>query len=101
MADAMVVARMAQEKKDAVAARLAALGTNASAVINLLYDYIEEHGELPEELTTANELPRSQRMVTALEWLNGIPVLEEGNPFQFTTDKDIRRMRLASRGYEV
>ena len=40
MADAMVTARMSQEKKEAGNRVLEQLGTNASQVVNRLYDYV-------------------------------------------------------------
>ena len=98
MADAMVVARMTQEKKDAVAKKLAEMGTTASAAVNLLYDYIERYSCLPEGLLEQEEAPRDVRAAAALAWLSSLPVLEEGNRFQFATDDDIRRERLAARG---
>ena len=47
MADAMVTARMSQEKKEAGNRVLEQLGTNASQVVNRLYDYVLENKKLP------------------------------------------------------
>ena len=47
MADAMVTARMSQEKKEAGNRMLEQLGTNASQAVNRLYDYVLEKKELP------------------------------------------------------
>ena len=45
MADAMVTARMSQEKKDEGNRVLAQLGVNASQAVNRLYDYVLERRE--------------------------------------------------------
>ena len=47
MADAMVTARMSQEKKEAGNRVLEQLGTNASQAVNRLYDYVLEKRQLP------------------------------------------------------
>ena len=47
MADAMVTARMSQEKKEAGNRMLEQLGTNASQAVNRLYDYVLENKKLP------------------------------------------------------
>ena len=100
MPDAMVVARMPQEKKDSVARILESQGTNASRVINELYDFIDAHHALPFEKPNREE-QRSEREAQACVWLAGIVRLPEGNGFQSLADEDITRLRLQARGYKV
>ena len=100
MADAMVVARMPQEKKDSVALKLAKMGTNASRAINDLYDYIDAHGSLPFATAQSAE-GREEAQRCALAWIKGMDRLPEGNCFQDCSDEEITRMRLRSRGFEV
>jgi len=97
MADAMVVARMPQEKKESVAKRLAELGTNASSAINQLYDYIERTGQLPFGNDEELRLPHEERAAAARSWLAGMTRLPEGNRFQESSDGDIREARLVQR----
>lgn len=93
MADAMVVARMSQEKKDAVARKLSDLGLNASSAINQLYDYIERTGTLPFDEPERQD-DREEREAAARAWLGGLRRLPEGNAFQTMTDEQIRAARL-------
>lgn len=100
MADAMVVARMPQEKKDSVGRKLAAKGTNASRIINELYDYIEKYDDLPfRNAQTLDQ--RHEREAQARAWLSGISRLPEGNCFQKLSDDEITQLRLSTRGYDV
>ena len=96
MADAMVVARMTQEKKESVARRLSDMGTNASSVINQLYDYIERTGMLPFE-DGLQEENRDQRALSARQWLAELDRLPEGNVFQSSSDDEIAAARLDAR----
>jgi len=103
MPDAMVVARMPQEKKDSVARKLADMGTNASSAINQLYDYIETHGRLPfgDDGNQASQESREYRAKRAARWLGSLNQLPQGNAFQEMTDERIRALRLSSRGFDV
>lgn len=65
MGDAMVTARMAAEKKREGNLVLRSLGTNASAVMNKLYDYLLAHRALPEGLA---EPPAVRKEHTPREW---------------------------------
>ena len=47
VADAMVTARMSQEKKQEAGKVLEGLGMSASQVINKLYDYLVQNKSLP------------------------------------------------------
>ena len=102
MSDAMVVARMPREKKESVARRLEALGTNASSAINQLYDYVEQHGSLPfgQDAPQAPDA-RRRKAEEARAWLDSLQPLPEGNRFQTMTDDQIRSERLCSRGFDV
>lgn len=100
MGDAMVVARISQEKKESVARQLAAMGTNASSVINQLYDYIDATGTLPFPNAEACDA-REERRAGALAWLQDLVPLPEGNRFQHMTDGDIRALRHEARASRV
>ena len=95
MDDAMVVARMTREKKESVAAKLADMGTNASQVVNQLWDYIDATGKLP--FADVEQQPRAARTAAAAEWVRGLATLGEGNRFQTASDEDIRAARLHER----
>ncbi|MDR1712947.1 MAG: hypothetical protein LBR39_02170 [Coriobacteriales bacterium] len=88
--DAMVTGRMSQSKKEAGNAILTQLGTNASAVINRLYDFIIEQGRLPFAEPTALDAAEIQRRIAVVD---SIPLMT-GNRFATMTDDEIRRERL-------
>ena len=73
MADAMVTARMSQEKKDEGNRVLAQLGTNASQAVNRLYDYVLERRELPFPEMKERRKYTDEEIARAMEWVDGIP----------------------------
>ncbi|NBJ66690.1 type II toxin-antitoxin system RelB/DinJ family antitoxin [Adlercreutzia caecimuris] len=99
-ADAMVTARMSPEKKEMGNRILEDLGTNASQVINQLYDLVIEKRALP--FPEAKPQPRTfspQEIAEAKAWVQSLKVLPLDNHFATMTDDEIRRERLASRGH--
>ena len=105
MADAMVTARMSQEKKEAGNRVLEQLGTNASQVVNRLYDYVLENKKLPfpeeqgRRKYTQEEIADYRKFHAqnpeAIAWVDSIPRKDR---FSTMTDDEIRRERLVSRG---
>ena len=89
----MVTARMSQSKKENGNAILEQLGTNASSVINRLYDYIIENRELP--FTVQDQLSQAEirRRITLVDSLP----LTAGNRFSTMSDEEIRSERLENR----
>ena len=98
MADAMVTARMPREKKEAGNCVLEQLGTNASQVVNKLYDYMIEKKELPFEEKKPKHKYTKEEIAQAVAYVDSICVLPEGNRFANMTDKEIKFERLRSRG---
>lgn len=91
--DAMVTARMSQGKKENGNAILEQLGTNASSVINRLYDYVIKEKTLPfdtPQLLSASEI--QDRIVL----VDGIPLALD-NRFSKMDDDAIRHERLSAR----
>lgn len=101
MADAMVTARMAPEKKEAGNRVLEQMGITASQAINRLYDYLVEKKELPfpEQRRMGAHRFTPEEIAEAVAWVDSIPRLSPGNRFSTMTDDEIRYERLASRGY--
>ncbi len=101
MADAMVTARMSSEKKEMGNRVLDQLGTNASQVVNRLYDYVIEKRELPFGQEQEHERHRhtQEEIDQAVAWVDSIPKLSPDNPFASMTDKEIKYERLKSRGH--
>ena len=95
MADAMVTARMSQEKKEAGNRVLEQLGTNASQVVNRLYDYVIEKRELPFFEEQGRRKYTQEEIAEAIAWVDSIPRKDR---FSTMTDDEIRRERLVSRG---
>lgn len=99
-ATAMVTARMTSEKKERGGRVLDSLGTNASQVINQLYDYVIRNGSIPEELMGSAHVELDEDAVQrAKAWLSGIKVLPSGNQFSQASDDDIRMARLRDKGH--
>lgn len=98
MADAMVTARMPQDKKDQGNKVLSKLGLSASGAINRMYDYLIKNKSLPflEEEKT-QKLSREE-LQAAWEFVLSVP-LEEGNRFATMSDDDIRTERLTAKGH--
>jgi addiction module RelB/DinJ family antitoxin len=97
MADAMVTARMSQEKKDAVNDILGQLGTNASQVVNRLYDYVIEKKELPFPDTKKKHSYTAEEIAEAAAFIDSIAILPVDNRFRNMTSKEIKIERLKSR----
>ena len=95
MADAMVTARMSQEKKEAGNRVLEQLGTNASQVVNRLYDYVLENKKLPFPEEQGRRKYTQEEIAEAIAWVDSIPRKDR---FSTMTDDEIRRERLVSRG---
>jgi antitoxin component of RelBE/YafQ-DinJ toxin-antitoxin module len=77
-------------KKELGNAALEKLGTNASASINRLFDYVIEHGRLPfEEPARLSAAERTRRIAL----VDSIP-LPADNRFATMTDAEIRQERL-------
>jgi antitoxin component of RelBE/YafQ-DinJ toxin-antitoxin module len=86
----MVTGRMPMGKKEAGNAVLESLGTNASAAINRLYDFLIENGSLP--FSDKPALAEAE-IVARIALVDGI-ALPAGNRFSLMDDDDIRRERL-------
>lgn len=95
MADAMVTARMSQEKKEAGNRMLEQLGTNASQAVNRLYDYVLEKKELPFPEQQRRRQYTQEEIAEAIAWVDSIPRRDR---FSTMTDDEIRQERLVSRG---
>lgn len=98
MAEAMVTARMSAAKKESGNAILANLGTNASQVINQMYDYILENKRLPFSVKAERHVFSEEELAHAVALVDSITTLPAGNRFSSMTDDEIKRERLAARG---
>ena len=98
MADAMVTARMSQEKKDAANHVFEQLGTNASQVVNRLYDYVIEKKELPFPETKRKHSYTAEEIAEAAAFIDSIPVRRTTGRFSTMTIKEAKRERLAAKG---
>ena len=98
MADAMVTARMSVEKKEAANRVFEQLGTNASRVINDVFDYVIRTGEVPGAAKETHE-HTPEEIAEAIAWADGL-VRHDRVPSRFSTmtDDEIRQERLISRG---
>lgn len=100
MADVMVTARMAAEKKTAGSQVLKDAGMTASQAVNQLYDYLVEFGHLPPELTGTHEhanTSRQGRYAAAVAHIDAIPHVELDAEYAAMSSVDARMRRLASR----
>lgn len=97
MPDAMVTARMPQSKKDAGGRILESLGTNASAAINGLYDYVISKRELPFGKEDTPAAPAKEDLVAALSWVDSIIEVEPGELSELSL-KEAKRHKLIARG---
>lgn len=95
MADAMVTARMSQEKKEAGNRMLEQLGTNASQAVNRLYDYVLEKKELPFPEQQGRRKYTQEEIAQAIAWVDSIPRKDR---FSNMSDHEIRQERLIARG---
>ena len=80
MADAMVTARMSQEKKEAG---------------NRVLDYVLENKKLPFPEEQGRRKYTQEEIAEAIAWVDSIPRKDR---FSTMTDDEIRRERLVSRG---
>lgn len=97
MADAMVTARMTQSKKDAGGRILESLGTNASAAINDLYDYVISKRELPFGNELQSSAPAKEDLVQALAWADSLIQVEPGELSGLSL-KEAKRHKLIANG---
>lgn len=97
MADAMVTARMPIEKKEAAYRVFEKLGTNASQVINSVFDYVIENEAIPcaEE---QSHVHTPEEIAEAIAWVDSLPSIPVSKRFTAMTDDEIRQERLVSRG---
>ena len=99
MADAMVTARMSAEKKEAANRVFERLGTNASRVINDVFDYVIRTGEVPgaaKEVHTHTP----EEIAEAVAWVDGL-ALDSASLGRFATMtlKEAKIERLIAKGY--
>lgn len=97
MPDAMVTARMSPEKKEAGNRILEQLGTNASQVINRLYDFVIESRELPFPNQQERRKYSQDEVAKALAWADDLK-LDHPSRFANMTLKEVKRERLIARG---
>lgn len=99
MADAMVTARMPRGKKEAGNRVFERLGTNASQVINELYDYVVAHEALPFGKPKLGQRRYTEEEISAArEWIDSIPHADVDNKFLAMSKDEVRRSRLIDRG---
>ena len=98
MADAMVTARMPVEKKEAANRVFEQLGTNASRVINDVFDYVIRTGEVPGAAKESHE-HTPEEIAEAIAWADGL-VRHDRVPSRYDTMtlKEAKRERLIARG---
>ena len=97
MADAMVTARMPQEKKDAGNRVLAKLGLNASQIINQAYDYLIENRTTPFAPAEGKRAYDSREIADAIAFVSSLRV-PSASGTSAMTDDEIRQARLIGRG---
>lgn len=93
--DAMVTGRMSQAKKELGNQVLRELGTNASQVINELYDYVISRRALP---FSAPEEGWEARLRAAVEAVDAVPKVELDARFAAMDLREARMERLADAG---
>lgn len=93
MSDAMVTARMSSTKKDAGNRILEQLGTNASQVVNDLYDYVVENGMLPWQAARPQHSVNKKELKAAMQWVDGLQ-MDLPSEVSSMTIKDAKRARL-------
>ncbi len=93
--DAMVTGRMSQAKKELGNQLLKELGTNASQVINELYDYVISRRALP---FSASEEGREARLRAAIAAVDAVPKVELDERFAAMDVRQARMERLAKDG---
>ena len=98
MADAMVTARMSQEKKEAGNRILEQMGTNASQAVNRLYDYVIEKRELPFPERKKRRRYTQEEIAEAIAWVDGLSQKRTAGRFSDMTVKEAKRERLIAKG---
>lgn len=101
MSDAMVTGRMTKQKKEAGNRILAELGTNPSAAINALYDYVIREKKLPYEQEeefgwqkyTKEQIAEAKAFVDSL-----VMPLPVDSRFRTMTTEEAKRERLIAKG---
>ena len=99
MNDSMVTARMSRAKKEAGGRVLSKLGSNASQLINDVYDYLIANNASPcenEGRIESTPINRA-RIAEALVSIEGLCLPQE-NRFATMDDAAIKRDRLSRRG---
>lgn len=91
----MVTGRMSQAKKELGNQLLKELGTNASQVINELYDYVISRRALP---FSASEEGREARLRAAIAAVDAVPKVELDERFAAMDVRQARMERLAKDG---
>ncbi|WP_165045596.1 MULTISPECIES: type II toxin-antitoxin system RelB/DinJ family antitoxin [unclassified Adlercreutzia] len=91
--EAMVTARMSREKKELGGAILETLGTNASQVINSLYDYVIEHRSLPFNKGTAHLSHTPDEIAKATALVDSLMNSQQTSWSELSL-KEVRRRRL-------
>lgn len=97
MSDAMVTARMPKEKKEAVNRVFEQLDTNASQVINNLYDYVIEKKELPFEEKEKHTYTKEE-IQEAATFMNSLSKARTTGKFRCMTIKEAKFERLKAKG---
>lgn len=91
--DAMVTGRMPASKKERGNRVLSELGTNASKVINALYDYVIEHHALP---FSTDRLDRDELLRASVSLVDAVPKVRLDERHAEMSVKDARRERLST-----
>jgi len=100
MADVMVTARMTEAKKAAGSRVLESIGSNASKIINELYDYLAEHKQSPFAASSEDgQGISSEEWREASVWMEALQ-MEVAPEFRDMTIKEARAHRLGLRGVE-
>ena len=98
MADAMVTARMPIEKKEAAYRVFEKLGTNASQVINSVFDYVIENEAIPG-VEEQSHVHTPEEIAEAIAWADSLVDRErEPSRFDGMTLKEVKRERLIAKG---
>ncbi len=92
--DAMVTGRMPVSKKERGNRVLSELGTNASKVINALYDYVIEHHALP---FPTDQPDKCELLRTSTRLVDAVPKVRLDAHYAEMSVKDARRERLSQR----
>lgn len=99
MQDAMITARMPQQKKEAGNRILAELGTTPSQAVNGLYDYVIREKKLPYRQKEEFGLQKytKEQIEEAMTFVKSIKISVDPR-FQTMTIEEAKRERLIQRG---